>query len=83
MSGRGPALGRPPARLLVPAAVAVVFLGLPMVAVLAATPWADFLTRLTDPAGDATAAGAERHVAQCAEVREQQLPLKHLSLIHI
>ncbi len=50
MSGRGPALGRAPARLLVPAAVAAVFLALPMVALLARTPWTDFLTHLTDPA---------------------------------
>ena len=50
MSGRGPALGRAPARLLVPAGVAAVFLALPMLALLARTPWSDFLTRLTDPA---------------------------------
>jgi molybdate transport system permease protein len=50
VSGRGPALGRAPARLLVPAAVAVVFLALPLVALLARTPWTDFLSRLTDPA---------------------------------
>ena len=50
MTTRGPALGRAPARLLVPAGVAAVFLALPLVALLARTPWSDFLTRLTDPA---------------------------------
>lgn len=50
MNGRGPALGRAPLRLLVPALVAVVFLALPLVALLARTPWEDFLARLTEPA---------------------------------
>ena len=50
MTTRGPALGRAPARLLVPAGVAAVFLALPLVALLARTPWADFLGQLTEPA---------------------------------
>ena len=50
MTSRGPALGRAPARLVVPALVAVVFLMLPLVALLARTPWRDFLQRLTEPA---------------------------------
>ena len=37
------AVGRAPARLLVPALVAVVFLALPMVALLVRTPWSDFV----------------------------------------
>jgi molybdate transport system permease protein len=50
MSARGPALGRAPARLVVPALVGVVFLMLPLVALLSRTPWVDFLQRLTEPA---------------------------------
>ena len=47
--GRGAALGRPPLRLLVPAVLAVAFLGLPMAALLARVPWTDFVSRLTTP----------------------------------
>jgi molybdate transport system permease protein len=47
---RGPAVGRAPALLLVPALVAVVFLALPMVALLVSTPWSDFFSQLTEPA---------------------------------
>jgi molybdate transport system permease protein len=47
---RGPALGRPPARLIVPSLVGVGFLALPLVALLARTPWADFVGRLREPA---------------------------------
>ncbi len=43
-------LGRAPARLLVPAGLAGVFLLLPMAALLARTPWGDFLSQLTEPA---------------------------------
>jgi molybdate transport system permease protein len=50
VTARGPALGRAPARLLVPALLAVAFLALPMVALLARTPWSDFLDQLTSPA---------------------------------
>ena len=50
MTARGPALGRAPARLVVPALVGVVFLMLPLVALLSRTPWVDFLQRLTEPA---------------------------------
>lgn len=50
MTARGPALGRAPARLVIPALVGVVFLMLPLVALLARTPWAHFLRRLTEPA---------------------------------
>jgi molybdate transport system permease protein len=46
----GPALGRAPYLLLVPAALAVAFLVLPLVALLVRTPWADLGARLTDPA---------------------------------
>ncbi len=46
----GPAVGRPPARLLVPALLGAVFLGLPLVALLARTPWEDFWSQLTSPA---------------------------------
>ena len=47
---RGPALGRAPYLLLVPAAAAVAFLVLPLVALLARTPWADLGVRLSAPA---------------------------------
>ncbi len=47
---RGPAVGAAPYRLLVPAGLAVAFLLLPLVALLARTPWGDLGTRLTDPA---------------------------------
>jgi len=46
---RGAAIGRPPALLLAPAAVAVVFLLLPLAALLARTPWSDFFARLVEP----------------------------------
>jgi molybdate transport system permease protein len=49
-SRRGPALGRAPYLLLVPAALAVGFLVLPLAALLARTPWRDLGDRLTDPA---------------------------------
>jgi len=49
MSRPGPAIGRAPARLLVPAVAAVVFLALPMAALLVRTPWSDFLGQLTSP----------------------------------
>ena len=47
---RGPAVGRAPALLVVPAALAVLFLLVPLVALLARTPWSDFFERLTEPA---------------------------------
>ena len=50
MTSRGPALGRAPLGLVLPAGLAALFLGLPMVALLARTPWEDFLGRLTEPA---------------------------------
>ena len=43
------ALGRGPARLLVPALAGALFLALQMVALLARTPWSDFLDQLTSP----------------------------------
>ena len=46
----GPALGRAPYLLLVPAVLGVVFLALPLAALLVRTPWSDLGTRLTDPA---------------------------------
>ncbi|MDE0777506.1 ABC transporter permease [Nocardioides sp.] len=42
----GPALGRPPALLLVPAALAAVFLVVPLVALVVDTPWSDLWTLL-------------------------------------
>jgi molybdate transport system permease protein len=50
MTRGGPALGRAPALLLVPAAIGVLFLMLPMVALLVRTPWQDFFDQLTSPA---------------------------------
>jgi molybdate transport system permease protein len=50
MTARGPALGRPPVLLLVPAVLAVAFLALPLAALLARTPWPDLPAQLTDPA---------------------------------
>ena len=50
MAGRGPALGRAPALLVVPALVGVLFLMLPMVALLIRTPWDQFFGQLTSPA---------------------------------
>ncbi|MEP7091356.1 MAG: ABC transporter permease [Nocardioidaceae bacterium] len=44
---RGPALGRAPVRLLVPAVLAVAFLALPMAALLVRTPWSGFWGQLT------------------------------------
>ncbi len=43
------ALGRAPARLLVPALVGAVFLALPMVALLVRTPWSEVVEQLTSP----------------------------------
>ena len=45
----GPALGRPPLRLLLPAGLAVAFLVVPLVALLARVPWGDLGGRLTEP----------------------------------
>lgn len=42
-------LGPPPVALVAPAALAVVFLVLPLVALVAATPWGTFLDDLRDP----------------------------------
>ena len=50
MRTRGAAVGRPPLRLLLPAVLAVVFLALPMAALLVRTPWSGFLRQLGDPA---------------------------------
>ncbi len=54
MSGRrrarGAATGRPPLVLLLPAVVAAGFLALPLVALLARTPWPDLPHQLADPA---------------------------------
>jgi molybdate transport system permease protein len=49
-SADGPALGRAPYLLVVPAVLGVAFLALPLAALLVRTPWADLGTRLTDPA---------------------------------
>jgi len=45
-----PALGRAPLRLLLPAALAAAFLGVPLVALLGRTPVSDLSGRLSDPA---------------------------------
>ena len=50
MARRGPALGRAPALLVVPALVGVLFLMLPMAALLIRTPWDEFFGQLTSPA---------------------------------
>ena len=50
MSRRGAALGRPPLLLLVPALVAGAFLVVPVVALLARTPWAGVPSQVTSPA---------------------------------
>jgi molybdate transport system permease protein len=50
VSARGPAVGRAPARLLVPAGLAVAFLTVPLAALLLRTPWPDLPARLADPA---------------------------------
>ncbi|GAB2778174.1 ABC transporter permease [Nocardioides salsibiostraticola] len=52
MSGRGdtPALGRPPALLWVPAVAAALFLVVPLVALVADTPWGSFLDQIREPA---------------------------------
>ncbi len=46
----GPALGRPPLRLLLPAGLAAAFLVVPLAALLGRTPWADLPERLSEPA---------------------------------
>ncbi len=46
----GPAVGRPPYLLLVPAAAAVAFLLVPLAALLVRTPWGSLAGQLTDPA---------------------------------
>jgi molybdate transport system permease protein len=45
-AARGAAVGRPPLRLLLPAAAAVCFLALPLVALLVRTPWSRLPTHL-------------------------------------
>lgn len=49
MTARRTVLGPPPVALAAPAALAVVFLVLPLVALVAATPWGTFLDDLRDP----------------------------------
>lgn len=46
----GPALGRAPLRLLLPAGLAVGFLVVPLLALLLEVPWRDLAGRLTEPA---------------------------------
>jgi molybdate transport system permease protein len=46
----GPAVGRPPYLLLVPAVAAVAFLLVPLAALLVRTPWGSLAGQLTDPA---------------------------------
>src|SRR5512134_2244656 len=45
----GPALGRAPLRLLLPAGLAVAFLVVPLLALLLEVPWGDLAGRLTEP----------------------------------
>jgi molybdate transport system permease protein len=45
----GPALGRAPVRLLVPAVLAVGFLVVPMVALLLRVPWTELVERMLEP----------------------------------
>jgi molybdate transport system permease protein len=45
----GPAVGRPPTLLLVPAALAGLFLLVPLAALLARTPWSQLPSRLVEP----------------------------------
>ena len=47
---RGPALGRAPVLLMLPAVVGVVFLALPLVALLARTPWSRLGEEIRSPA---------------------------------
>lgn len=51
MSGGLPpkALGRPPAILVIPAAIALAFLVVPLVSLIAKTPWSSFLAQWRDP----------------------------------
>ena len=49
-AARGPALGRAPYLLLVPAVLAVAFLVVPLAALLLRAPWGDVLSTLADPA---------------------------------
>jgi molybdate transport system permease protein len=48
--GGGAALGRAPYRLVLPALLAVVFLTVPLAALLLRAPWGDLAARMTDPA---------------------------------
>ncbi len=48
--GAGPALGRVPAGLLIPAALAVAVLVVPLVGLVVETPWSSLWSRLQDPA---------------------------------
>jgi len=50
MAGDGTAGARPPVGLVVPAVLGLCFLGLPLVGLLARTPWADLPAQLAEPA---------------------------------
>ena len=76
MSRRGAALGRPPALLLVPAVLAVLFLVVPLAALLVRTPWRDFPARVTEPAVlDALRLSLETSLAAVALVALVGIPL--------
>jgi molybdate transport system permease protein len=72
----GPALGRPPFLLLVPALLGIGFLLLPMVALLARTPWGTLAERLVEPAIlDALRLSLVTSVAAVAAVTVVGVPL--------
>ncbi len=72
----GPALGRAPLALLVPAVLAAAFLLVPLVALLARTPLTGLTTRLRDPAVlDALRLSLETSLAAVAVVTVIGIPL--------
>jgi len=75
----GPALGRAPLALLVPAALAVLFLLLPLVALLARTPWGRLGDELTSrPVLDALRLTVETSLASTLVVLVVGIPLAWL-----
>ena len=81
----GPALGRAPVRLLVPAVLAVGFLVVPMAALLLRVPWTELVERLLEPEVlDALRLSLVTSLAAVAVVTAVGVPLSWLlSLIHI
>lgn len=75
----GPAVGRPPFLLLVPAVLAVAFLVLPLVALLVRAPWGDLADHLADPAvRDALRLSLVTSLAAVAVVLVVGIPLSWL-----